>query len=166
MLTEIRKSKPEDIDRMLTIFSLAKQYMRETGNPTQWSGPYPTAEDIMGDIEDGVSYVGLNERGEVVMTFVFILGEDPTYKIITEGEWLNEEPYGTIHRIASDGSERGVVGKACDFGFNFTDNIRIDTHEDNAPMQKALKDLNVVKCGNIICRNGTPRVAFQKVKTN
>ena len=162
MIKKIRKSSRQDVARMLEIFDSAKKYMVATGNPNQWSGPYPTFDDIMNDIREGVSYVGLNEKDEIVMTFVFIVGEDPTYSVITDGEWLNDEPYGTIHRIASDGSERGVVDKTCEFCFRLTQNIRIDTHEDNKPMQRALNNLGFSKCGTIICRNGTPRVAFQK----
>lgn len=164
MITTIRKSNKDDIPRMLEIFDSAKKYMVSKGNPNQWSGPYPTAQDISKDIDEGVSFVGLDEKGNIVMTFAFILGEDLTYKVITGGSWINDDPYGTIHRIASDGSERGVVKRACDFCFDLIDNIRIDTHEDNQPMQKALNDLGFKYCGVIICRNGTPRVAFQKTK--
>ena len=37
---------------------------------------------------------------KVCATFVFIIGEDPTYDIIENGAWIdNERPYGTIHRM-------------------------------------------------------------------
>ena len=32
--------------------------------------------------------------------------EDPDYQVI-EGAWLNEEPYGVVHRITSDGTVKG-----------------------------------------------------------
>ena len=98
------------------------------------------------------------------MTFAFITGEDPTYKIIREGEWLNDEFYGTIHRIASNGKQRGILKTACDFCFQLVDNIRIDTHKDNLPMLKALKETGFTQCGVINCRDGSPRIAFQKTK--
>ena len=162
MAVKVRKSREEDLPEILKIFSSAIKYMRLNGNFSQWSDTYPGATHILQDISQGVSYVGVNESGNIVMTFAFILGDDPTYKEIRDGEWLNDSPYGTIHRIASNGEERGMLKTACEYCFNFTDNIRIDTHEDNIPMQKALKDLDFIFCGEISCRDGSPRLAFQK----
>lgn len=54
------------------------------------------------DIAEGISHVVVSDN-KIVGTFVFIIGDEPTYSEI-EGEWINDEPYGTIHRIASDGS--------------------------------------------------------------
>lgn len=138
--------------------------MRLNNNLSQWNDSYPGESDIIKDISKGVSYVGYDQESEIVMTFAFIKGEDPTYRIIYEGEWLNEEPYGTIHRIASNGKIREVLKSACDYCFQNTDNIRIDTHEDNKPMLRALQKLGFVRCGIISCRDGSPRIAFQKSK--
>ena len=35
--------------------------------------------------------------------FALFEGAEPTYAHIEEGEWLNDEPYVTIHRLAGDG---------------------------------------------------------------
>ena len=36
-----------------------------------------------------------------------------SYQVIEDGAWLNDTlPYGTIHRIAGDGSVKGLLGKA------------------------------------------------------
>ena len=37
----IRHAKPEDIDEMLRIYCLAKEYMDKSGNPTQWKPGHP-----------------------------------------------------------------------------------------------------------------------------
>ena len=147
---------------MLEIFAKAKAFMRANNNSSQWADGYPDKEDILKDIKGGYSYVGEDETGELVMTFAFIEGEDPTYKEI-EGQWLNDEYYGTIHRIASNGKVRGVLKQACDFCFRKVDNLRIDTHKANTPMLNALQNLGFQRCGIIICRDGTPREAFQKL---
>lgn len=160
----IRKSTIEDIPNILLIFESAREFMRLNNNRTQWNGNYPSESDILKDISKGHSYVGIDSKGEITMTFAFIKGEDPTYETIYEGKWLNNEEYGTIHRIASNGKTRGVLKTACEYCFNETDNIRIDTHKDNKPMLKALDDLGFVKCGIILCRDGSPRIAFQKIK--
>ena len=164
MLIKIRKTLNKDLDKVLAIFRSARKYMRDNNNFSQWSETYPDKTDILNDICQGVSFVGENENEEIVMTFAFILGDDPTYKTIEDGDWLNNEPYGTIHRIASNGKTRGIMRQTCEYCFDFTNNIRIDTHRDNRPMLKALKDLDFKRCGIIICRDGTPRIAFQKTQ--
>ncbi len=42
--------------------------------------------------------------------FFFLYGEniEPTYREITNGVWRDESPYGVVHRIAGDGSEKGT----------------------------------------------------------
>lgn len=160
-LLEIRKSKLDDIEKILDIFKIARKFMRDNHNFNQWNQEYPGEKDIMRDIINGHSFLGENNDGEIVMAFAFIIGEDPTYKKIYNGTWLNDEVYGTIHRIASNGKVKGVLKAACDFSFKFVDNIRIDTHEDNLPMRNALKKLGFMECGIINCRDGSPRLAFQ-----
>lgn len=160
----IRKSVKEDIPDLLKIFQSAKNYMRANKNFHQWNDNYPGEVDLLNDIGKEISFVGINTNEEAVMTFAFIKGEDPTYKEIYEGKWLNDEPYGTIHRIASNGKMSGVLKMACEFCFEEIENIRIDTHKDNLPMLKALENLDFINCGTIICRDGTPRKALQKKK--
>ena len=158
---KIRRSTIADIDNIISIFDSAKKYMRANNNVSQWSDGYPDEETIRTDIENGNSYVGENYDGELVLTFAFIKGEDPTYRVI-KGKWLNDNPYGTIHRIASNGKTRGVLRRSCEYCFKEVENIRIDTHQDNRPMLQALKNLGFQRCGEIICRDGTARIAFQK----
>lgn len=40
--------------------------------------------------------------------FALFDGAEPTYAHIEEGEWLNDEPYVTIHRLAGDGRVHGL----------------------------------------------------------
>ena len=96
------------------------------------------------------------------MVFSFILGEDPTYKVIENGQWLNDKPYGTIHRIASNGIRRRMLKACVDYCKEIIDNIRIDTHADNSPMQNALHRLKFSLCGIIYTSDGSHRLAFQK----
>ncbi len=96
------------------------------------------------------------------MVFTFIIGEDPTYKEIENGAWLNDKPYGTIHRIASSGRQGGMLKASVRYCAQMIDNIRIDTHADNGPMQNALHRLNFTFCGIIYVADGSPRLAFQK----
>ena len=118
--------------------------------------------------ETANSYVCVNESGKVIGTFFFIQGEDiePTYKNITEGHWLDESPYGVVHRIASDGSERGTGSFCIDWAYQQCGHLRIDTHGDNTVMQILLKKLHFVHCGTIyVEEDNDPRLAYEKSNT-
>lgn len=158
----IRRSAADDIDRIMEVYESAKRYMRSKGNFDQWSGGYPDRETILTDIAHWSHYIAEDEEGEILMVFTFILGEDPTYKVIENGQWLNDKPYGTIHRIASSGRRSGMMKACVDYCKEMIDNIRIDTHADNSPMQNALHRLEFSFCGLIYTSDGSPRLAFQK----
>lgn len=160
-MIKIRRSTLEDASRIDEIYAYAKQFMHSHGNPNQWNGEYPDILEAKEDAENGVGYV-MEDDGEIFAVFAFIIGPDPTYAIIEDGAWLNDEPYGTIHRIASDGSHSGIMKLCTEFCFSLIDNIRIDTHEDNSFMLNALMNLGFTRCGIIYLETGDPRIAFQK----
>lgn len=165
-MLEIRHSRPQDLDRMLEIYTYARKQMRRNGNPNQWI-IYPERDLLEADIRRGVSYIVEND-GEICGTFVFVIGDDPCYAVIEHGAWLNDRLYGTIHRIAGDGTQKGILSAAVDFAFSMVSDIRIDTHADNRVMQNALARLSFVKCGTIYCiddvSDHSPRIAYQKSK--
>ena len=161
----IRKATEADIPKLLDIYEEAKAYMRKTGNMTQWSGNYPSQEDIREDLDRGWLYVCAEEDSEEPLAvFAFFIGEEPNYRKIYEGAWLNEEPYGVIHRIALSGKARGWgAAKACmDYAESCSRNLRIDTHADNLPMQGLIRKCGFLPTGIIYVEDGTPRLAFQK----
>ena len=100
----IRKAKLTDLDRMMEIYARAKRFMDSTGNTTQWEIGYPTRKIIQDDIENGYSFVCMGEDNIPHAAFKFFVGEDPTYRVIEQGSWKNDNTYGTIHRVASDGT--------------------------------------------------------------
>ena len=158
----IRRSTPRDIDRIMEVYDSAKRFMRTQGNLDQWTDGYPDRNTIMTDIAHWSHYLADDDEGNILMVFSFILGDDPTYKVIENGRWLNDKPYGTIHRIASSGMRGGMLKECVDFCKETIDNIRIDTHPDNGPMQNALHRLEFSFCGIIYTSDGSPRLAFQK----
>lgn len=157
----IRPAAPEDLSALLELFETAKAFMARTGNPNQWGPGYPGTELMTQEIARGVCYV-TEEEGEIVGTFCAIPGEEPTYKVIYDGAWPDEAPYITIHRLASNGKEKGVA-KAC---FTFCEErglpLRIDTHADNHVMQDLLAKNGFVYCGRILLANGNPRLAYHR----
>lgn len=155
----VRPTVAEDLERVMEIYSFARERMAANGNPNQWINGYPAVADIMGDISSGVSYV-VEISGIIAGVFTYIIGNDPTYDFI-EGEWLNDRPYGTIHRIAAAPGFNGVADICLDFCKSKGVDIRIDTHADNAPMLGWITSRGFSYCGIIYCHNGTPRKAFQ-----
>lgn len=160
---EIRKTRPEDLAEVMEIYARAREFMAQTGNPQQWSGGYPQEELIRQDIAEGISYVGVQD-GRIEAVFVYFFGEDPTYRVIENGSWVNEEPYGVIHRIASRGTVQGAGSQCLQWGFAQCRNLRMDTHDDNQVMQHVLEKNGFKRCGRIYLMDGRPRVAYQKTE--
>ena len=158
---KIRQAQARDLDSILKVYEIAREYMRQNGNPDQWGYDKPPKELLKEDIIKEQLFVGTDE-GRICFVFAFILGDDPTYSYIEDGEWLSDKPYGTIHRIASDGTVSGVVKSAVDFAKEYIPNIRIDTHENNKTMQYVVEKLGFSRCGIIYIEDGTPRIAYQK----
>lgn len=160
-MISIRHSQPQDINAIEAIYNIAREKMRRSGNFVQWVDGYPSRQDIENDILKQQGYVCINESGEVVAAFAFILGEDHTY-INIEGEWLNNEPYGTIHRLGSVEGVHGILHAVVEWAKSQTDDLRLDTHESNAPMLQIVEHEGFTYCGIIYVDNGTPRRAFHK----
>ena len=157
----IQKATMEQFDQILQMYAYARKLMRKTGNPTQWGSGYPSADTIRNDIEKGQSYLVMKEETPCGV-FVFIIGDDPTYRIIENGSWLNDCPYGVVHRVASAGTAKGVLAAALGYCEGKVANIRIDTHQDNKIMQHLLEKHGYIRCGIIYTHDGTPRIAYQK----
>ena len=154
----IRLAVQADLDEIEQIYSYARQFMAEVGNPTQWVNGYPKRELLEDDISVGKLYVA--EKGnEIYGVFVFVIGADPTYGYIEDGAWISDSPYGTIHRIASRGN--GLFAEALEFCRNLCNHIRIDTHHNNKPMQHLIEKHGFTRCGIIYTDDGSPRIAYE-----
>ena len=158
----IRRANIEDIKFIMPIYEAAKMKMREDGNMHQWSDTYPDEETLLDDINRGELYIA--HDNEIYGVFMLSFSGEETYKEI-QGAWLNDEPYAVIHRIASLGKGRNLLKHAIDFAFASTENIRIDTHEDNNIMRSLLKKLGFIYTGIIHLKNGDERRAYQLVKS-
>ena len=105
----IRNTEARDLEAVMEIYSKAREFMRENGNGTQWGKTHPARELIEADVLSQDGYV-VEENGEIIGTFFFKIGEDPTYKVIHGGRWINDGKYGVIHRIAVKYHGCGIVG--------------------------------------------------------
>ena len=150
-----------DLGRIQEIYGYARDFMEKNGNPNQWGKTYPPIEQIKRDIAEGKLYVITD--GQIVHgVFFFWIGPDPTYQKI-DGTWRSDSPYGTIHRIAGDGSG-GILKTAVAFAEERIGHLRMDTHEDNRVMQSALTELGFQPSGMIRLEDGSPRIAYDYLK--
>lgn len=154
----LRPAQLGDLQRIEEIYAYARAFMAKNGNPNQWGNTEPPTEQLIQDVEDGNLYVMMEEQ-QIHGVFYFRIGPDPTYARIDDGAWRSDSPYGTIHRIAGDGSG-GILKTAVDFGRKQIGHLRIDTHEDNHVMRRAVKKLGFQRCGIIYLADGSQRIAF------
>ena len=97
------------------------------------------------------------------------LDKEETYDKIYDGKWLSNGDYAVIHRIAVDNTYKGLglshkiikyTEDKCKE--NNVHSIKVDTHEENIPMQKLLTKNGLEYCGIIYLEDGGKRVAFEK----
>ncbi len=140
--------------------------MAEHGNPNQW-GPtnWPPEQLIHRDIQVGKGYVCVNDQDCPIASFFFDYGPDiePCYRNIESGSWRDAEPYGVVHRIAADGSQKGIGAFCINWAFEQCGHLRIDTHGDNIVMQNLLAKLGFIHQGIIyVEEDNYPRFAYEK----
>lgn len=162
----IRHAAIADLPRMMEIYAYARDFMAKTGNAHQWGhNNWPPEALIRSDIESGKSYVCEHE-GRIVGVFFFHYGTDidPTYAVIENGSWIGDGNYGVVHRIAGDGSVKGIGTYCINWAYEQCGHLRIDTHPDNTVMRQLLLKLGFKECGYIhIAEDNDPRVAYEKI---
>lgn len=161
---EIRRAAMEDLETIMDLYDQGRRYMRRSGNHNQWINGYPGRELVTEDIRLGRSWL-ITEEDRAEAVFYFHAGRDiePTYRVI-DGAWLDDGPYGVLHRVASAGRVRGVMELCTAWGLERCPSLRVDTHRDNRPMQSALERCGYRYCGVIVIGDGTERLAYQRLK--
>lgn len=162
----IRRSRIEDLDHIMDLIMKGSKSLKDMGID-QWQNGYPSREQVENDLHNGNSYVAELD-GKVVGTMACVMGVDPNYNYIEDGEWLYDDEYSTIHRITVDpGMKNKGIGQEL---FNYAkklsqDNkvnyMRIDTHGGNIPMQKFIKKMGYDYRGIIYVEDGGKRSAYE-----
>ena len=151
-----------DLPQILKIYAHARAVMKASDNPTQWGDNFPPQELLEEDIDSNRLFLYV-VNGQIEAVFAFILGVDPTYAAIEDGQWLDDTlPYGTVHRLASAGKHKGVGKAVLDWSMEHCQSLRADTHADNKIMQHLLEKNGFTRCGVIHVADGSPRFAYQK----
>lgn len=156
----VRKAKIEDLNAIMDIYKKAQDFMIESGNPNQWGHFYPKKELIKEDISNENCYL-IYDNESPHGVFALLKGVESTYQYIENGEWINDDEYVTLHRIASDGRVHGIFRCAIEFTKCISDNIRIDTHQNNKIMQRQIERSGFQRCGIIYVADGSARIAYQ-----
>ena len=164
MTRTIRATQPTDMAEIMKVMDAAKTIMRQSGNMHQWGDGYPSESAINADIERNGSFV-VEDDGRIVGYFAFLPSPEPTYDIIYDGEWLDDQqPYHVVHRIASYPDAHGIFTSIMDYCFSHDTNIRIDTHRDNTIMQHVILKYGFTYCGIIYLLSGDERLAYQMLR--
>lgn len=152
----------EDVPVIMRLIEEARGIMRSCGNVNQWIDGYPSRETIVEDINNGLCYLCVEQgSGEVVASFAFIPGPEPTYAEIYEGQWLADNPYYVVHRLASTAASHGVFNDVMDYCMAVAGSLRIDTHRDNVIMRHVIEKYGFIYCGIIYLQSGDERLAYQ-----
>lgn len=163
----IRLSTQADLGTIMELIHEAQADFKEAGID-QWQDGYPNETSIEEDIKRSESYVMLSDHKIIATAMISFRGE-PTYDTI-EGEWLTNNPYAVIHRVAVCGSMKGkrIAGTIINHTaslckLNGVRSIRIDTHLENKAMQRAAVRAGFGYCGIITLTSGATRLAYELI---
>ncbi len=167
---EIVIARPEQLDAIVALTERAQAAMAAL-RLDQWQNGYPNRAVWEADIAAGGAYAALDE-GRVAGMMRYCTGPDPSYATI-DGAWLTDGPYAAIHRLAVDPDLRGrglagtLLAFACEkAAAEGLASVRIDTHADNVPMQRALAKAGFARCGTVTLAEGleagAPRLAYER----
>ena len=132
----------------------------------QWQDGYPSPETIRRDLLRGDGRI-VRIDGAAAAYAAFVFDGEPAYDAI-DGQWLTDEPYVLVHRIAVADGERGR-GVAAEFLHRVetlaqergVKAFRIDTNFDNQTMLRLLERTGFTYCGKVVYRSGE-RLAYEK----
>lgn len=165
---KFRKSNEEDIKSIMNIINQAQAWFKDQ-RIDQWQNNYPNIETIINDINNSYGYV-LLKNNIVIGTAAVSFDGEKTYNSIYNGKWISNDDYAVIHRIAVDSNYKGLglasvlfkyIEELClDKGIH---SIKVDTHEENMPMQKLLYKNGFQYCGIIYLEDKSKRIAFEKI---
>lgn len=161
----IRNASMSDMEDIMRIYEQARIFMAQNGNPNQWKTTYPQNYIVENDINSQTLYVAEYEK-RIVAVFYFDITRDETYEVIKEGNWLNDDVCGVIHRVASDKTVKGIFKECLEYCKGKIGNIKIDTHKDNKVMQHVLEKNGFKRCGIVYVENNEERIAYQYTGCN
>ena len=158
-----------DISNILKIFEEAKAYIKSQGFDQWQNEDYPNEEIIQDDISNEASFI-LCDDDKLLGYMALLFDKEQSYSTISNGKWISDFDYATIHRLAISNDGRGQNLSKLFFEFaekncieKNISSLRIDTHEKNISMKTILKNRKYKYCGIITLENGEKRMAYEKL---
>ncbi|MBO0476093.1 GNAT family N-acetyltransferase [Vagococcus sp. DIV0080] len=152
----VRLGKENDLEQILAVIDSGRKQLASRNIPQWRNNEGPNKAVIMTDLQLEEGYVLLEDK-EIVGYGTITKGKQEGYEPIKNGEWLGEEAYVSLHRIAIKETikERGkgqfllsyLILEAQKQGYT---DIRIDTHPLNIPMQKVIQKAGFNFRGEIV----------------
>ena len=161
-----RKAELSEIAPIWEILQQAIIRRKEDGSK-QWQDGYPNPEVVQKDVEQGEGFVLVT--GETIIGYTAVLiNDEPAYAEI-EGNWLTNDDFVVIHRVAisekylGKGLAKMIIKNIEDFALsNNIYSIKADTNFDNTAMIKIFENSGYAYCGEVYFR-GSSRKAYEKV---
>ncbi|MDD2575653.1 MAG: GNAT family protein [Acholeplasmataceae bacterium] len=156
----IRLGNLNDLDNIMKVITQAQKRMKDA-SMTQWQNNYPNLEILTQDIKEKALFV--YEDNEQIVGTMSVFSYDSVYDSI-KGDWLNNNPYKVIHRIAISDSHinQHLTEEMINFIFSYflINDIRIDTHPLNKPMLKSLERQGFLYCGIVHVNTDSDSLRF------
>ena len=165
----LRKATFSELPVIWDILQQAIEQRKQDGSK-QWQNGYPNEQTVHDDISKGYAFVPI-DNNVVIAYAAIIVGIEPAYTDI-KGQWLTNDDYLVVHRVATSNTEKGkgvathlfkLIEGLCIEQKVYS--IKVDTNFDNVPMIKILDKLSYTYCGEIFF-SGAPRKAYEKVITD
>ncbi len=153
----LTKASLDDLERIVEILEDGRNQLAERG-VDQWQGDYPNVDHVKEDIENGFAYLVHSDDHETVGAFSILPAPDHSYDELDGGWLLDTDRYLTIHRVAihsdhaGNGYASGLFKELIDYIKLHREDIkslRIDTHEDNKPMQHLIEKYGFTRVGTL-----------------
>ena len=105
---KVCKAIIDDLNEIIDIYHIAVNHMFMENNTNQWSKDNTKFVRLVKKHIDNNEFFVVKNDDEIVGFFAMIEGIDVTYNNI-DGKWLNNDPYITIHKIASKYYQKGIA---------------------------------------------------------
>ena len=163
---KLKKAAVRNIPRIMELIGQAKEFLRQSG-VDQWQNGYPDLACIESDVARGTGLL-CEQQGTVVGYFCLDFEGEEAYATL-QGEWLSDQPYAVLHRLAIDNSYKGqglatlaftLAEERCRAAGIYS--LRVDTDSGNRIMQHILQKSGYQYCGTI-CFDNSEKIAFEKL---
>lgn len=169
----VRLAEAADEPFVLALYAEARAFLAASG-VDQWQDGYPDRQNFRQDLAAGKSYILeliSAEKRTAAASFFLNFDPDPDYdKPAYRGLWSEAVPYAAIHRLAVAEKFRGRGLTRAVFLFAAQEaaargvrQLRIDTHQDNLAMQRALAAAGFRRRGEIILGGENEREALRRI---